>query len=72
MYYKSIINLSEVEKTKKKRKQIMLILETKIQKAHNEKEKKGYMKNYYCKIKNFVNHLINNVKDLKKVSLNKL
>ena len=30
MYYKSIINLSEVEKTKKKRKQIMLILETKI------------------------------------------
>ena len=33
--------------------------------------KKGYMKNYYCKRKNFETHLTNHVKDIEKFSLNK-
>ena len=37
----------------------------------DRERKKEYMRNYFDKIKNFLNHLINRVEELKNVSLKK-
>ena len=52
----------------KSKKEIMLTIEIKIHQIRIEKEKKEYMRNDYYKRKSLLNHLINCVEELEKVS----
>ena len=55
----------------KLKKEIILTIKTKICKTKREKEKKKYMRNYYYERKNLLSHLINCVKELEHVCINK-
>ena len=52
----------------KSKKEIMLTIEIKIHQIRIEKEKEEYMRNDYYKRKKLLNHLINCVEELEKVS----
>ena len=39
--------------------------------SHDDRERKKYMRSYYYKRKNLLNHLINRVEELENVSFNK-
>ena len=51
-------------------KEIMVILKTKNMSYGDGERKEEHMKSYYNKRKNLLNHLINRVEELQKVSLN--
>ena len=55
-------------KNLKKKKKIMLAIEIKISDEVSER-KKEYVRNYYYKSKNLLNHLINCVEELENASL---
>ena len=49
----------------------MLTIKIKNMSDENRERKQEYMRNYYCKITNLLNHLINRVEGLENASLKK-
>ena len=67
-YKKDCENIKEIFLKMKKKKKIIQAIEIKISDEVSER-KKEYVRNYYYKSKNLLNHLINCVEELENVSL---